>query len=366
VIDLDRPVVRIVAGTVLASVPLVLFALYVGLSGSPSQQLFGVTLLTNVVIVVGMQSFIGNSGIVSFGHTAFMGVGAYAAALVTITPALKGTLLPSLPGFIADAELGYWPAIAIAALVAGAVAAPIGLVLVRLSGGAGSIATLALLIVFYVVASNWREVTGGTRTIYGIPKETTIWTALVVACVAILVARILRDSPIGLRLRASRADPMAAQAIGIEAVRLRLVAWTVSGAVVGAAGGLFALNLTAFGPTAFYLSQAFLTLAMLIIGGMSTVTGAVLGAAGVSAVYELLRKVEDGTTAGPFDFSGQVGLAQLALASLMILTMVWRREGIVGRMEIEEAARLLLRRRRPPSGPEPAPVQDPQAAAEPA
>ncbi len=339
---LDRPVVRALVGALIVIAPLVAFAAYVQAQGSPSQRLFGVTLLTNVVIVVGMQTFVGNSGIVSFGHTSFMGIGAYAAALVTINPAIKGSLLPALPGFIGDAHVGFVPALLIAAVVTGVIAAPIGLILCRLSGGAGSISTLALLIVFYVVASNWREVTGGTRTIYGIPKETTLWSALAVAAIAIVVARLLRDSDIGLRLRASKADPLASQALGVEHVRLRLVAWVVSASIVGAAGGLFAMNLTAFGPSAFYLSQAFITLAMLIIGGMGTVTGAVAGAVAVSAVYELLRNVEDGTTTGPFDFGGQVGLAQLALATLMVLTMMWRRDGLFGRREAEA----LLRRRR--------------------
>ena len=348
----DRPIMRSLAGTALLIAPLIVFAAYVATAGTPSQRLFGVTLLTNVVIVVGMQCFIGNSGIVSFGHTSFMGIGAYVAALVTISPALKGSLLPDLPDPIAGMHVGFWPAVAIAALVAGAISLPIGAILVRLSGGAGSISTLALLIVFYVVAANWREVTGGTRAIYGIPKETTIWSALVVACIAVLAARLLRDSRVGLRLRSSKSDLLASGAIGVEHVRLRLVAWVVSAMVVGAAGALFAQSLTAFGPTAFYLSEAFLTLAMLIIGGMDTVSGAVAGAVAVSGVYEVLRNVEDGITIGPASFAGQVGLAQLALASLMILTMILRRNGLFGVAEGEEIVRRLIarvRRSHPPA-----------------
>lgn len=335
----DRPMVRSLAGTVLLVTPLIAFAAYVATSGTPAQRLFGVTLLTNVVIVVGMQSFIGNSGIVSFGHMSFMGIGAYAAALVTISPALKGSLLPDLPAPIDDMHVGFWAAVGLAALVAGLISLPIGAILVRLSGGAGSISTLALLIVFYVVAANWREITGGTRAIYGIPKETTVWGALIVASLAVLAARLLRDSRIGLRLRSSKSDLLASQAIGVAHVRLRLAAWVVSATIVGAAGALFGQSLTAFGPTAFYLSQAFLTLAMLIIGGMDTVSGAVVGAVAVTAVYEALRNVEDGITIGPAAFRGQVGLAQLALATLMILTMILRRGGLFGTAEAEEVVR---------------------------
>lgn len=341
---LDRPWVRALYGSGLLVAPLVVLGVLASMFGSVSTKQFVLTLLINVIVVVGMQTFIGNSGIVSFGHVTFMGVGAYAVAIFTITASLKEGWLP-LPGVIERAELGFMPGMLAAIAVTGLVGLAIGAVLVRLSGGAGSIATFALLIVFHSVAVNVPGVIGGTQTILGVPKETTITRVLMIAALAILAARFFRETRAGLRLRASSVDPLAAQAMGVSYVHLRLIAWTLSAMIVGAGGVLYAQNLTAFGPGAFYFGQAFLFLAMLIIGGMTTVSGAVAGAVVMSAAYQIVRGIEDGFQFGPISFGGQVGLTQLAVAVAIIATMAIRPSGLFGRVEVDEGLALVAGRR---------------------
>lgn len=332
---------RALAGVVLLSLLLLPFALYGQFAASPGDERFLLRMLINVVLVVGLQIFVGNTGVVSFGHIAFMGVGAYAAALATIPAAVKLGQLPSLPGFIADAELGFWPATLLAAAVAGVVALILGIPLSRLSGGAGSIATLGVLVVGYVVFANWNAVTAGVRALYGVPHHTEVMRAFAVAVAAIFIARFLREAAVGLKLRASAEELTAAQTSGVEFVRLRLVAWLASGFVVGAGGALFAQDVTAFAPSAFYFSATFMTLAMLIIGGLSSVTGAVCGAVLLTLVTRGLEGLEDGFSIGGLDVGAQLGLSQLVLALLILAVMIVRRQGLLGRWEADELLAVL-------------------------
>jgi ABC-type branched-subunit amino acid transport system permease subunit len=333
----ERPwYVRAAIGSGVLIVLLGLLTGYGAFFASPSKERFIITLLTNVIIVVGMQVYIGNSGIVSFGHLAFMGVGAYVAALASIPEALKAVALPDLPPFLGAAEFGPLLSIALAIATAGLVALAVGIVITRLSGGAGTIATLALLIVFYVVASNWTAVTGGVRAIYGVPRFDDPWLVFAIVAIAVVVGRAFRETTYGMRLRASADDPAAAGAVGVNIAQLRLGAWVLSAMVVGAGGSLFAMNLTSFGPTAFYLHPTFVLIAMLIIGGMGSVTGAVCGAVVVSILNEWLRGLEDGFTLAFIDMGPQPGVAPIALALAMLALLLVRGQGLLGRTEADE------------------------------
>ena len=132
----------------------------------------------NLIVVVGLYTFVGISGVFSFGHAAFMAIGAYAGAILVIPPETKTLILPDLPGFLADIHLDALPA----TLAAGAIAAGVALVLcvplVRLSGLTAGLATFAVLIIVNVVAKNWQQITHGTAGVAGIPTTTTIAVAL--------------------------------------------------------------------------------------------------------------------------------------------------------------------------------------------
>src|ERR1700733_6147625 len=121
--------------------------------------------LINLVAVVGLYVFVGNSGVLSFGNAAFMAVGAYVSALLTMKPTAKSVFLPELPPVIAHAE---WPSLP-GALAGGGVAALFALIvgwpLMRLSGVSASIATFAVLVITYIVLGNWTAVTGGTHSL---------------------------------------------------------------------------------------------------------------------------------------------------------------------------------------------------------
>lgn len=331
----------------LAGVPLAVLAVVAESSFAPADRRVVVNFLIAVVLVLAIQTFSGNSGIVTFGHVAFMGVGAYVAALVTIPPAIKAGSLPDLPGVVADARLGFLPAVAVAAAVTAAVAFVAGLALTRMEENAMAMATIGVLVIAFVVFESWDGVTRGAQGVFGVPTQTTTWWALAFAVGAVGVARLFRESRSGLTLRASREDPLAAAALGVDVVRLRLGAWVLSGALMGCGGALWAQYNLAFGPRQFFFAQTFSILAMLVVGGIASVSGAVLGAAVVTVATEVLRRVEDGgADVGPVHLPAIQGLTPIAVALLILVVLRLRRDGLAGLSEIDDAVVRLRGRRR--------------------
>src|SRR5581483_11161398 len=151
-----------------------------GINASPS--------LINLMLVVGLYVFAGNSGVVSFGHIAFMAIGAYTCALITILTTVKSALLPGLPGLLAHAHVSTTPAVLIAATAAGVGAFLVSLPLMRLSGLAAGIATLALLVIVTDFLTNDTSLSGGSGNLTAIPSDLSLGTLLAWACAAVLAA----------------------------------------------------------------------------------------------------------------------------------------------------------------------------------
>jgi len=309
-----------------------------GLSGT------AVVLLVSITLVTSLQVFIGNSGILSFGHVAFMGVGAYVTAVLTIPLAIRQTQLPDLPPVLAGTELGGLSAVLVAGTVCAVLGLVVGATLVRMPVNAVVMATLALLIVVFTVLLNWQSLTRGGQGVFGIPRLTTPPVALAAAILFVVIARLFKSSGVGLRLRASREDELAARAAGIDVPRVRLVAFTLSAGMMGAAGSLWALNVLAFDPDQFSFAMTFALLAMLVVGGKESVLGGVVGAVVVVVVTELLSRVEQGVTIGSFELPRITGTVQFALAAMIIASLIWRPDGLVGRREAEDMVPWLRRR----------------------
>ena len=293
-----------------------------------------VGMVINLVLVVGLYAFVGLSGVFSFGHAAFMAIGAYAGAILVIPPATKQFVLPDLPGFLADVHLDPLPATIAAGGVAAAVALVLSVPLARLSGLTAGLATFAVLVIVNVVAKSWQQVTHGTAGVSGIPTSTTIQGALAWALVAMAAAWALQRSAIGLRLRASREQEAAAHSIGIGVARERAVAFVVSAFFAGVAGALLGMFIGSFNPDAFFLNITFLMVVMLVIGGMSSLAGAVVGTIVISAAAELLRRVESGVDLGVVELSARPGLREVGLALLMLGILILRPSGLTGGREL--------------------------------
>lgn len=318
---------------------LVLAALAVYLFGNAAMQRVITYAAIMLTAVLGLQVFSGNTGIVSFGHAAFIGLGAYATGILTMPATLQRSALRDLPQFLAGYELSFLVALVVVVLLAVLIGLITGTPLFRLGGSSAAIATLALLIIVYTVLVAAREITRGSQPFYGVPREVGLWTATAVAAVALAVARLFRETSFGLAARAAADDERGAAAVGVDHRTARLAAWVLSAVMAAAAGAMMAQFLGAFSPKDFYFHLGFTLLAMLIVGGMSTSLGAFAGVVVTMTLIEIVRRFEGGGTILGFEMPVLFGLTEGVLALAMIL-VIWRRpSGLFGHRELN-----LLRR----------------------
>lgn len=303
-------------------------------------------MLVNLVFVLGLFVFVGNSGVLSFGHASFMALGAYTFAFMTARTQLKNTALPDAPGFLRNADLATWQAVALSALVPAVFALIVALPLMRLNGLAAGIATLAMLFAVGVLISNWESLTGGNTSFPTIRTVTDVPFSLVTALVMLVIAFIYQQSSAGLRLRGTREDQLAARSLGINIVKERTIAWVISAALVGVSGAMLAGFLGSINPEQFFLGPrsaggvTFVTIAMLVVGGITSLSGAVIGAVFISGISEGLREIEDITEIS--------NLTNIVLAVILLLTLILRPKGITGGREIYWPFKREQTMRRPP------------------
>lgn len=330
---------------------LVLLALAIGLFAEAYQVRLAYAFLMNLVLALGVQIFMGNSGVISFGHISFMGVAGYVTAILTIPAALKMSLIPDAPFGLAQATVPVVVAAGIALAIVLVLGWLTGYLIIRVSGSTAEILTLALLVIAYVIFTAWIDLTRGQRSLYGIPVVSSLATGTVIAAVVIFVAKLFRDSPAGLQLRASSEDMLAARAMGVPIARLRHLAWTLSAVVVALGGVMHATYLGVIGPNSFYFNQTFLTMAMVILGGARSVSGVIVGTLAISLGNEIARTIENGPEILGVQLPEMFGLTGFFLGAVIVGTMILRRDGILGDLEFEDL--IAARRRRRARAPKP-------------
>lgn len=240
------------------------------------------------VLVFALAAFslnflVGNGGIVSFGHAAYFGLGAYAAGLLVT----KGGV-PMEPALIA------------APLAGGLFAALFGFFVVRLTGIYLAMLTLAFAQIAYAVCFQWVEFTGGDNGVVGVwpsawAASRHVYFYVVAACAiaAILALRHVIYAPFGATLRAARDSEQRADAIGVDVRTHRWLGFTLAGSAAGLAGGLYAFSKGSIDPTMLSIPMSVDFLAMILLGGLQTVMGAVVGAAAFHAIKDVFMPLTD-------------------------------------------------------------------------
>jgi branched-chain amino acid transport system permease protein len=325
--------VRRVALELLGPVVLVVAVALFGTAVSSSTQTYVITALVNVAIVVALYVFIGNSGVLSFGHISFVAVGAWTAGVLSMPEAEKPAIMPSLEGFLRDTTVGNVPSLALAAAVGAAFALVVGLPLMRLSGLAAGIATFGVLEITHNVLRYWEKIGPGLNTFSAVPETTGLTQAAVGALIAVAAAFLYQHSRYGRMLRATREDAAAARAVGVSVYGQRLVAFTLSGALAGLGGGLY-VHLLPVNTEVLYLDLTFITLAMLVIGGLTSLWGAVVGAVAISAVDSFLAEAENGVRIAGGTLDLPAGTRILVVGALMAVILILRPTGLTGGREL--------------------------------
>ncbi|WP_321954207.1 branched-chain amino acid ABC transporter permease [Paraburkholderia bannensis] len=312
--------------TIMAALALMTFA--AKMFGGDAIQITVTEMLIRLVVVIGLYVFIGNSGIVSFGHIGFMCIGAYASAWMTVQVPFKQMMLQGLPGFLQNYQYPFLAAMVVAAVLPAIVAFLFGIALVRLNGIAASIATFAFLMIVYSAYSNWDSVTAGVSSIVGVPTVVTPYVALVFACLALAVAFVFQRSRYGLMLKASRDEEIAASAVGVKVPAMRLLSLVISAALCGLGGGLYAHFLGILTTDVFYLNLSFITLSMLVVGGLGSLTGAVSGVVLVTVIVTIFRQLEQGIAIGAMTVSLPQGTQEIVLGAVIALVLIFRPTGV--------------------------------------
>ncbi len=233
--------------------------------------------LIAMVFAASLHLTMGPGGMVSFGHAAWFGLGAYGAAL-----AAQSLMLPMPMALLA------------AVLVAGVTAAAFGAFIVRLSGVYLAMLTLAFAQIVWAVAIQWSALTGGDDGILGVwpdPAVRFYWVMLGLCLATVWLLRRMIYAPFGTALRAARDSALRAGAIGLSPDRLRMAAFAIAGAAAGLSGGLFAYAKGSVFPTYVSVGHSVDALVMVLLGGVQTVSGPIVGALAYTGLYDALLQL---------------------------------------------------------------------------
>ncbi len=359
--NLQRDVAFPVIGALLLFSVFVASALiYQNWMGGAAERLMTVMLI-DAVIVLGMQIYIGNTGVLSFGHIGFGAIAGYTFAVFAIAPSEKAKRIPDAPFGLAEVDVSSTTAVLVAVLLTVVVAFIIGVGLARSGAQSGAVSatviTLALLFVTHEVARNWVELTGGERAGLFFPiggkldTRAPIYAALLGALV---VARLYAQSRSGRLAAAAREDNLAARAMGVNPQVQQMVALLISVAVVSVGASLRVYEDGSLLPDNFFFNYTLLTLVMLIVGGRNSVTGALLGVAVMTAGRELARRLGQdgfeifgiGLDGKPLDWVFRENLQTVFLGVSMLGFMLLRPKGLLGDWELDEWLRARIRRLR--------------------
>jgi len=259
------------------------FVLLLPLAGDSYTLKVATEVLVFALAAFSLNFLVGNGGIVSFGHAAYFGLGAYAAGLL-----------------VTRAGFSMEPALIAAPLLGGAFAALFGFFVVRLSGIYLAMLTLAFAQIAYAVCFQWVEVTGGDNGVVGVwpsrwasSGEAYHYLVAVLAIAGILALRHVIYAPFGATLRAARDSEARADAIGVDVRTHRWLGFTLAGVAAGLAGGLYAFSKGSIDPTLLAIPMSVDFLAMILLGGIQTVMGAVAGAAAFHSIRDAVMPLTD-------------------------------------------------------------------------
>jgi branched-chain amino acid transport system permease protein len=250
---------------------------------SPYVTVLAIDLLVAALFAVSLHFIMGPGGMHSFGHAAYFGLGAYGAALL-----VRASGLPMEAALLA------------APLVAGAGAVLFGWFSVRLSGVYLAMLTLAFAQITWAIVYQWDAFTGGSNGLTGVWPSTWLadkaayyYVTLLLVVAGVLLLRRVLFAPFGYAMRAGRDSPLRADAIGIDVKRMQWAAFVVAGVFAGLAGALFAFSKGSISPEALHVGKSIDGLVMVLLGGLHTLAGPIVGAVTFTWLHDAVARSTD-------------------------------------------------------------------------
>ncbi len=300
-----------------------------------SMQIFKLCAI-NIILALSLNLLNGFTGLFSLGHAGFMSIGAYTVALLTLTADQKAMnfFLKPIEPWLAQVTIPFLPALVIAGLVAAFFGFLIGAPALRLRDDYLAIATLGFSEIIRVVFTNLQSVTNGSLGLKGLPRFTTMWWAWGTAAVTVAVLLSLVNSSYGRAFKAIRDNEIAAEAMGIDVFRVKLLSFVISAFFAGVGGALLAHHLTTIDPKQFMFLKTFDVLLIVVLGGIGSISGSIISAVVVTIMMEALRFLD-----GPLNFiffrtEGLPGIRMVVFSLLLMAVILFRQQGLMGRREL--------------------------------
>lgn len=287
------------------------------------------------ILGLSLNLVLGFTGMFSLGHAGFMCVGAYTAAILTMSPASKQLIYymqPIVP-ILANVQWPILPAILAAGTAAAIFGVLIGIPALRLRDDYLAIATLGFAEIIRIVVTNTVSITNGSLGLKNIPAINSIWLYWGCAIVTLIILKRVINSSWGYAFRAIRDNEIAAEAMGINIFKHKLISFTIGAFFAGIAGALMGFLITSIDPTMFRFLFTFQILLIVVLGGMGSLTGSVISAVVITIAMEVLRFVEEPITLFTLTIPGLPGMRMVIFSILLLLVILFYRQGLMGTKE---------------------------------
>lgn len=301
----------------------------------------------NTILAISLNLIYGFTGMFSLAHAGFMAIGAYVTAILILPAAQKEMMyiLEPMMWPFSVMHAPFFAAVVAGGLAAAAVGLLIALPCLRLGGDYLGIATLGFGEIIRVIFTNMTPVTNGALGLKGIPAYAGLgWNYFWCVLTVYVIVKLLSGN-FGNTLRAVRDDEVAAKAMGINTFRTKTISFVIGAFFAGVGGALMGSLITTIDPKMFNFQLTFNILMFVVVGGLGSVTGSVVGAVVITVLLEWLRFVEDTIKIGSWEIAGMPGMRMLIFSLLLLFIILYRREGIIGGYEFswESAARFARR-----------------------
>jgi len=295
-----------------------------------------------IILALSLNLINGFVGLFSLGHAGFMAVGAYTSALLTMNAQMKemNFFLEPIAPWLKNISLSFGTALIFAGLMAALVAALIGAPVLRLKDDYLAIATLGFSEIIRVIFTNTQTITNGSLGLKGLPKigwfgieSESMWWIWGIAIVTIIFMILLVNSSYGRAFKAIREDDIAAEAMGIDLFKHKLMAFVIGAFLAGVGGALLGHLIGTIDPLMFKFMLTFNILLIVVLGGIGSITGSVISAIVVTVLMEALRVLDSDIILGGYMLKGIPGMRMVAFSLLLMIVILYYRRGFMGTNE---------------------------------
>ncbi|MFZ5354196.1 MAG: branched-chain amino acid ABC transporter permease [Bacillota bacterium] len=288
-----------------------------------------------VILGLSMNLINGFTGLFSLGHAGFMAIGAYTTALLTMPVAVKESNFFMVPivAPLNDVVWPFLPSLIFGGLLSAFAAFLIGAPALRLKGDYLAIATLGFGEIIRILITNAQSLTNGALGLKGIPNTTNLWWSFLIAAVTTLIMVLLINSSYGRAFKAIREDEIAAENMGINLFKHKMLAFIIGAFFAGIGGGLLGNLLGTVDPMMFRFTLTFNILFIIVLGGMGSITGTIISAFIVTISMEVLRFLDASINLGFVTIPGVTGMRMVVYSILLIVVIIYFRNGLMGTRE---------------------------------